>query len=135
MKGVLAVLAGLVVAVLVIFLTQAVEMLIFPPPPGFDPNNPEQLKELMLKAPAMSLVLVLIGYFLGAFIGALIATHIIKGASWMPALMVGTVLTVLGLINLIAIPHPVWFTIGALAVYFAGSFVAFFMYLKFKKNA
>lgn len=135
MKGVLAVLAGLVVAVLVIFLAQAIEMLIFPPPPNFDPKNPEHLKDLALNAPITSQILVLIGYFLGAFIGSTIATIIIKGATWMPALMVGAVLTVLGLINLLAMPHPVWFTIGALAIYFFGSFVAFLMYVKFKKNA
>lgn len=134
MKRVLAVLAGLVVGVLVIFLSQAVGMLIYPPPANFDPNNKEQLKELMANAPAMSLVLVLIGYFLGAFVGGLIATHLVKASSWMPALIVGAVLTVLGLINLIAIPHPIWFTISGLIIYFIGVFVAFSTYIKFKKN-
>jgi len=134
MKRVLAVLAGLVVGVLVIFLSQAVEMLIFPPPPGFDPNDKEQLKALMTNAPSMSLVLLLVGYFLGAYVGALIATSIVKGTTWMPALMVGAVLTVLGLINLLAIPHPVWFTISALAIYFIGAFIAFSTYVKFKKQ-
>lgn len=134
MKRVLAVLAGLVVGILVIFLGQSVGMIIFPPPANFDPNNPEQLKELMANAPAMSLVIVLLSYFLGSFVGGLIATIVIKGASWMPALIVGTILTVLGLINIIAIPHPIWFTISGLMVYFIGSFTAFFMYTKFKKH-
>jgi MFS family permease len=134
MKQVLAVLAGLVVGVLVIFLAQAIEMAIFPPPANFDPNDPEQVKQLMQNASTLSLVLVLVGYFLGAFIGGLVATNIIKGTTWMPALLVGTVLTVLGLINLLAIPHPLWFTIFGLVIYFAGSFISFLVYTKFKKN-
>ncbi len=134
MKRVLAVLAGLVVGVLVIFLAEAIEMAIFPPPANFNPNDPEQLKALMANAPALSLVLVLIGYFLGAFVGGMVATTIIKGTTWMPALIVGAVLTVLGLINLIAIPHPIWFTISGLGIYFAGVFIAFLMYTKFKKH-
>ncbi len=134
MKRVLAVLAGLVVGILVIFLSQAIEMLIFPPPVNFDPNDPIQLKELMEKAPPTSLALVLIGYFLGAFVGGLIATVVVKGQSWVPALIVGAVLTVLGLINLLAIPHPIWFTMSGLIIYFIGVFVAFSTYTKFKKN-
>jgi hypothetical protein len=134
MKRVLAVLAGCIVAVLVIFVGEALSHLIFPPPSNVDLNNAEQLKALIESAPPMSLVLVLLAGFLGAFVGGLIATMVMKTNDKIAALIVGAVLTILGILNLLMVPHPIWFIIPALLIYFIGAWLGVVIYSKFKKN-
>jgi hypothetical protein len=135
MKRILAVLAGCIVSVLVIFMSEAISHSMNPPPADFDPTNAEQLKELMANAPFLALFMVQIGAFLGAFVGGVVATSVMKLEDKVPALLVGAVLTVLGSINLLMIPHPLWFNITTFMVYVLGSYSGYRIYLKLKKHA
>jgi hypothetical protein len=134
MKRVLAVLAGLVVAVLVIFVGELVQGVLYPAPDGFDFRDRAQVEALAKSIPPLALVLVLLAAFLGAFIGGMIATIIMKTNDKVAALIVGAVLTILGIINLVAVPHPIWFIIPALLVYFAGAYLGMMIYSRFKKK-
>lgn len=135
MKRILAVLAGCVVSILVIFMSEAISSAMNPPPPHFDPTNVEQLKEIMANAPFLALFMVQIGAFLGSFVGGIVSTAVIKSNDNKPAIMVGAVLTVLGAINLLVIPHPLWFNISTFVVYILGSYCGYLIYLKLKKHA
>jgi hypothetical protein len=134
MKRFLAVLTGCAVGIIVIFISEKLGHIIYPLPANIDPKNMEQLKELMATVPPMYLILVLIGAFLGSFVGGLISTIIVKTKDKTPALIVGLVLTVLGLINILFIPHPMWFNVSALLIYFVGASVGYTIYFKMKKN-
>lgn len=134
MKRIIAVLAGCIVSVLVIFLSEGLSHTLNPPPEGLNPNDPEQLKTLMAEAPFLALVLVQVGAFLGAFVGGMIASAVIGTKDKLPAIGVGVVLTLLGLINLVLIPHPVWFTLTALLVYVAGAYTGYTIYHQLKKK-
>lgn len=134
MKRILAVLAGCVIGILFIFLGEALSHALYPPPPNLDPNDLEQLKNMMEQAPKAALAIVLLSAFIGSLVGGIIASTIYKkGAK--AAVIVGAVFTVLGGINLIAIPHPLWFTLCGLLVYLVGSYSGFLIYSKFKKDA
>jgi hypothetical protein len=134
MKRVLAVLAGLVVAVLVIFLGEILGRLISPPPQGVDFRDRQQMEAIAKSIPPIAHVLVLLAGFLGAFVGGLIATFIMKTNDKIAALIVGAVLTILGILNLLVVPHPIWFIIAALLVYFAGAYLGMMIYSKFRKK-
>jgi drug/metabolite transporter (DMT)-like permease len=134
MRRVLAVIVGCMVAILVLFVGEMLSHVIYPPPSNIDLNNAEELKKLMESAPPMSLVLVLLSAFLGAFIGGIIATVLMKTSDKITALLVGAVLTILGILNLLVVPHPIWFIIPALLVYFIGAWLGMMIYSKFKKN-
>src|SRR4051812_40968805 len=99
MNRILAVLGGCMVAVLVIFLGDTLVHVLYPLPDNIDLKDPEQLKMLAKSVPPISLVLVLLSGFLGAFIGGLIATMIMKNNDRIAAIIVGAVLTVLGILN------------------------------------
>ena len=131
---ILAVLAGCVVGILFIFMGEALSHALYPPPPNIDLNNIDQLKELMNQVPAMALIIVLLCAFIGSLVGGLIAS-IISKKDVKAALLVGAVFTVLGGINLIAIPHPVWFTVFGLIVYLLGAYCGFIIHSKYRKNA
>jgi hypothetical protein len=134
MRRVLAVIVGCMVAVLVLFVGEMLSSVLYPHPSNIDMNNAEELKKMMESAPPISLVLVLLSAFLGAFIGGIIATVLMKTSDKIATLLVGAVLTILGILNLVMVPHPIWFIIPALLVYFVGAWAGMMIYTKFKRN-
>ena len=110
LRSILAVLAGLVVAWITVSLFEFASMHAFPPPPGVDVRDPQQLASLIAQMPVGALALVLAGWIVGALDGGLVATLIAKGR--VPAVVVG-VLVMLGAFLMVAmVPHPMWMSIA-----------------------
>ncbi len=65
---------------------------------------------------------VAVGYALGAFGGSLVAFRL-AAARW-PAVVVTAVLALLAIINLFALPHPIWFVPVAAVALVAGHAIA-----------
>ena len=86
--------------------------------PGLDPRNPKTISDMMTNMPIAAFVWLLLGYAVSAFLGGLVATFIAGRNNVQPALIVGTFLTVGGIMNLIMIPyHPVWFMVVSILIY------------------
>jgi hypothetical protein len=134
MKRIIAILSGCILAVFIIFMSEAASHSINPPPENIDFNNRDQLKQIMQEAPFLALFMVQMGAFLGALAGGMVASAVMKSDDKLPALGVGAVLTVLSLINLMMIPHPLWFTLTGLVVYVAGAYCGHLIYLKFRSH-
>lgn len=66
---ILAVVAGVVVAVVIVFVFEAAGHSIWPPPPGLDVSDPEALKALMPSIPIGAKVAVVVAWVAGAFGG------------------------------------------------------------------
>ena len=110
LRSILAVLAGLVVAWITISLFEFASMHAFPPPPGVDVRDPQQLAALVSQMPVAALALVLAGWVVGAMDGGLVSTLIAKRR--VPAIVVG-VLVMLGAFLMMAmVPHPLWMAIA-----------------------
>jgi hypothetical protein len=104
----LAVLAGLGVAIGLIFAIEGINVLLHPLPSGIDPRDADALKAVMGQWPASALLIVLLGWGLGAFAGGRVAARV-GGAKAGPARAVGLVLLVAAIYNMLTIPHPLWF--------------------------
>ena len=110
LRSILAVLAGLVVAWITVSLFEFASMHTFPPPPGVDVRDPQQLAALVSQMPVGALALVFAGWVVGALDGGLVATLIAKRR--VPAIVVG-VLVMLGAFLMVAmVPHPMWMSIA-----------------------
>ena len=122
MRILLGVLAGAVLAGLCVY---AVEMLghsLFPLPAGLDPTDPADQKTLMAVMPAAAKAMVLLGWFIGALLGALAANRIARRAlaGWIVALLV----VVAGVATMIMIPHPAWMWAGGILLPLAAGWLA-----------
>lgn len=107
------VVAGAVAAVLLIIALESVIRYVFPPPP-LDYDDPEVRRTLALRAPFASLMSVVVAYALASALGAWTAVRVAREGPW-PAWAVGGLLLLLTILNVATIPHPVWFTVLALA--------------------
>ena len=110
-RTILGILAGMVTAWLLIMVCQFASGLLYPPPPGMDLRQPEQLAAFIAQAPLAAMVLVVASWVLGAFIGGWVAAKIAREHPQFAALMIG-VLVLAGVVaNNTMIPHPLWMTV------------------------
>ena len=120
-RSVLAVIVGMLVAFVVIALVQSIGARIYPPPPGFDPTNPESLKAMMSQLSLAAKLCVLLAYAAGSVAGGWVAARFAPRARMMHAMIVAALLFGAGLMNLMTIPHPAWFWVTSSLIYWLGA--------------
>lgn len=120
-RALFAVLAGILAGGLAITLFEMASP--HEPPAGMNVNDPAKLGEWVGTLPMSAFAILLLAYFLGSAVGAWVANRIAGPTQYRPALLVGFGLFVAGIINLIAIPHPWWFSIISSLIYFVGAWI------------
>lgn len=119
-RKILAVVVALIIATAIIMIVEMLNSYILAPPSADVMKDPAKLREYMASGPAMAYLVVLFGYALGAFAGGFIVTKISRRVSsgFTLPLVVGGILTLLGISNFMMIPgQPIWFMIAALIVF------------------
>jgi len=115
-RSVLAVLAGVMAAFIAIMVVQQVSAMLYPPPPGFDPKDPAAVAALIGSLPLGAFLMVLLSYFLGALLGGYLAARLAPSRRTMHAGIIAVLLVVASILNLMAVPHPVWFAVANLLI-------------------
>ena len=127
--GVVGVLIGVIGGMVFMMGLHHASSLVYPIPEGLDmmssdPAQQERLAAWIGTLPAGAFVLALTAHGLGCMGGAALATLIAGRRSLVPALVVGAVFTVAGVMNIQAMPHPAWFPFVDLPVYLALAYLA-----------
>ena len=115
-RSVVGVILGLVAAAVIIALLEAVGHAIYPPPPGIDLYDPEALKSIIDQLPLGAIVMVLVAWGAGTFVGGFTAGAIAGRAQVIHGMIVGGIEMACAVITMILIPHPVWFMIASVFV-------------------
>jgi hypothetical protein len=106
MRIVLAIVAGLVVAVFCVAGLEMLGHMVFPPPADLDASDPADVARMMEVIPAGALLFVVVAWFVGALAGAWTANATARRAmaGWIVAgfIVLGAVVT------MVMIPHPAW---------------------------
>ncbi|WP_438480429.1 hypothetical protein [Oleiharenicola lentus] len=118
-RNCLALLAGLVLGVVAISVSQMVSMKLHPAPAGFDPNNQEMMKAYIAALPASAFIGVLIGYLIGFIAAVYVATRFSLTSHFRQGVLVAAFFGAASLMNLRAFPHPWWFWLGNVLALFA----------------
>jgi hypothetical protein len=105
------VLAGFIVASMVMMVFEFTNSLFFPLPQDLDWANPEAVHALTASLPWTAYVLVLLGWMAGSFAGGSVATRLSGDTQYRTALALGVLLTLAGIWNVMLIGHPLLFTI------------------------
>jgi hypothetical protein len=121
-RALLGVFGGLLLSMVMVFVLQGLGHQLYPPPAGLDPEDREAFAAAVDAMPIMALFLILFAYAMGTFIGAWLAARI--GGKPFYAFLVGGVMTMAGMGNLIAVPHPLWFTIAGTLVFLPSAWLA-----------
>ena len=119
---------GLMLAVVTIFILEMFGHYMYPPPIDLDPQIPEDRAKIIEQAPVAALLMVVLAYAVGSFIGGLIANAIGRHPKLFDSLITGIILTVFGVANMLEIPHPMWMMILSIVcfipcAYFGGRII------------
>lgn len=129
MKQIVAVVAGVVVAGLVIFGVEWMGHRLFPLPSDIDATDMESIKANAERIPAGAQMAVCLAWALGTLAGSFAATKIVKPnevGNWSPfrpALIVGLIMMAAAIVNLVSIPSPVWMWIAGLVVFLPAAMI------------
>lgn len=116
-----AVVAGLVVAFLLVFGAEAISHQIYPPPPGMSMKDMAQVKAFVTTLPLSVLLIVLVGHLIATFVGTWTAAKIAQNA--IAAYVVGALLLCGGIANAVMLPQPVWYSILSFVFYIGATWV------------
>jgi len=120
LRSVLGVVAGFVVASIVMMIVETVNGKVLYPELGKSAKgvtDREEIKKIMDSAPTGALVVVLIGWVLGSIAGGAVTTRICRCQTNRHALILGCMLTLAGIVNNLMLPPPFWFWIATLVVF------------------
>jgi hypothetical protein len=107
-RSALVLFGGVVIAVMVVILMDALVGRIYPLPAGVDTRNEESLRLAIAVMPTTAFVLLLTGWVLAAGIGAYFAARLAAHSYVIHGLIVAFFVLVATIANLAAIPHPIW---------------------------
>ena len=105
---------GVVVAGIVVAITETIGHALFPPPPGIDVSNPADLERLWDVVQPGAKAMVALAWFLGPLAGA--CTAIAIGRRVTSALIVGAILAAMALWTSQMFPHPAWMVVAAVVL-------------------
>lgn len=112
MKKLWAILAGIAIAVIIVIISDIISHKIYPLPEGLDFTDTEQIAAYMRVVPAGALISVIIGQVLALFLGGLVVIKI--AAESKPLHIFSLIFILMSVMNLVMIPHPIWFAITSL---------------------
>jgi hypothetical protein len=112
LRRVLAIAAGVVAAMAIIFVVEAAGRALFPLPSGMSFEDAESVRGQMESIPIGAFVSVLVAWMAGAFGGSYVAGRLLGrgGAAW--AYVAGGVVLVGAALTTMRIPHPLWFVLA-----------------------
>ena len=77
-RTILGMLLGVVTMMFTIYAIESIGQLLYPPPAGLDPKNPDQLQMIVAVAPAGAMAMLVLGWTAGAFVGGWVAARIAR---------------------------------------------------------
>src|SRR6056297_3039427 len=112
-RSIIAIVIGIITGIIVIMLVEAFGAFLYPTRMA---NNLNEARDVMQGLPQAALFYVLAAWGLGSFTGGLVSALIARANGTNHALIVGVALLLLGLIYILAIPHPMWFSLVGLLI-------------------
>jgi hypothetical protein len=108
LRTLLAIVAGLITAMLVIFGVEALGLLLFPLPAGMRLDTEADLARLVAMSSPAAKAWLVFGWALGSFVGAWVAARISRQHRRIAALAVALFIVAGTVMNAMVIAHPLW---------------------------
>jgi len=115
--------AGIVVAVVLVFIFESIGHTIWPAPDDLDTGDADVMRAYVETLPLGAMLTVAIAWFAGALGGTFAACRLGTARPLVYALLVGGFMTSGAIFNLTIIPHPIWFSALGLVGIFVGTWL------------
>lgn len=126
LRNILAALAGALVGGLVIMAVQLINAKLYPLPAGVDPSNREAFAAYVAALPVGAFLIILLSYLVGVTAGAWLAARLSANCHWRQGIIVGVLFFFASIMNLMSLPHPVWFWVANLVIVPVAAWTGFY---------
>ena len=116
LRNVLAVLGGILSGAVVVGLIQAINSRLYPLPANFDLQNAGMVRQYTAALPVQAFLIVLLSYAVGFPLAVFITTRLAVTNPAQKGVITAAFFGAASVMNLMALPHPVWFWIVNFAV-------------------
>ena len=116
--------AGLVIAILLVWLIELIGHAVYPPPVDIDFSDSEAVRTYIAALPVAAVLFVGVAWVIGTFVGISVACRIGRAGPVIYAVLVGGFVLAGAITMLIIIPHPWWFTVVSLPAIIATAYAA-----------
>ena len=110
-KNIAAGVAGVIVAVALVWLVEKAGHAVYPPPPDLDFADADAMRGYIAKLPIGAFLFVGAAWFIGTLAGTVTACKIGDAQPRTYAVIIGGLMLLATAANLIMIPHPMWFSV------------------------
>ena len=124
LRDIFAGIAGVVIAALIVYLSDELSHMVYPMPASLDPADTEDLRAYIATLPIAAFLMVMGGWVVATFVGSVVADRIGTAKLWIYPTVVGGFMFTATTANLIAIPHPHWFTAVSLTAILISAWLA-----------
>jgi hypothetical protein len=124
LRDILGGVAGVAIAVAIVFLADVLSHMLYPFPADLDASDPAGTRAYIATLPIGAFLMIMGGWVLGTFVGAVVAARIGTAKAWVYPTIVGLLMFAATTATLIAIPHPHWFSIVSLLAILASAWLA-----------
>jgi hypothetical protein len=124
LRDILAGIVGVVIAVSIVFLANELSHMMYPMPASLDPSDTEDLRAYIATLPLGAFLMVMGGWVVATFVGAVIADRIGTAKVWIYPTLVGGFIFAATTAKLILIPHPHWFAAVSLTAILVSAWLA-----------
>lgn len=111
------VVAGLLTAFIIMTIFEYINSFLYPLPANLDMSDVTALQAFTATLPWTAYVLVFLGWVVGSFKAGCVTTYLAKEESYRLSLVVGIILTILGVLNNMMIGHDMFFNIIGLPMF------------------
>ncbi|MDG1262361.1 MAG: hypothetical protein P8O05_11420 [Flavobacteriales bacterium] len=116
-NNVLAVVIGIIAAMMVVMLGDRIAFSIFPPPENLDFNDPVSVQQLVDGMPIAAHLLLFFNWSVSAFVGGLVTTKLSKSKWQLLCVITGALLLTANILNMFVIPYPIWLIMITVLMY------------------
>lgn len=104
-------LAGVIIAMALVWVVEKTGHAVYPPPTDLDFADPDAMRAYIATLPLGALLFVAAAWFVGTLGGTCAACAIGTAKPVVFAMVVGGLMLVATIVNLVMIPHPMWFSV------------------------
>ncbi len=124
-KRAMSVVIGLLASMIVLTILEYLNSRLFPFPENIDMKDPVAIKAAIAAMPLGAKLLHIFCYFIASIVGGMVATKLINSETKNPALIVGGILTFLGLVNTVTMDEEIWMSVLTLLIYIPGAYLGY----------
>lgn len=122
-RKIVAVVLGVVVAMILIVAIEALGHSVYPPPANLDITDSGAMQAYVMSAPVGALLSVLAAWLVATLVGGLVACFVAREAPLKNSAIVGGLVLLGTTVNLVSIPHPPWFSATSIVAIIGTIFV------------